>query len=92
LGKEVTAFWKIAPMLTDGQTLYTGNAFDAKLLVVNAFWITFSVFVTGGEISEPMANLLLSWDDNKKRLKVLVTHESAPSIPQVGAAVNLGKT
>jgi hypothetical protein len=54
---------------------------DATLLVVNAHWVTFLVHGSdfGGqkvddESSEPIEKLLLSWDNGKKRLKVLVRH------------------
>jgi hypothetical protein len=42
----------------------------AVLKSVNAFWATFEV--QGKNRSEPLEKLLLSWDDNADRLKILV--------------------
>jgi hypothetical protein len=46
----------------------------ATLAVVNGHWVTFKVRFGADfmERSEPMERLLLSWDDEKNRLKVLV--------------------
>ncbi len=45
----------------------------ATLAAVNTHWVTFSVHITQtdrAERSEPMEKLWLSWDDERKRLKV----------------------
>lgn len=49
---------------------------EATLEVVNIHWVTFKVYPGADyaphEKSEPMEKLLLSWDDEKSRLKILV--------------------
>jgi hypothetical protein len=64
---------------------------EAMLLVVNPHWVTFRVHVLpsghGANLdrSEPMERLLLTWDHEKERLKVLVKHASDvpfPDMPQ----------
>jgi len=48
---------------------------QAKLVTVNAHWVTFEVQVSAQyakERSEPMEKVLLSWDDERRRLKVLI--------------------
>lgn len=49
---------------------------QATLKVVNPHWVTFKLYPAENnapyEKSEPMEKLLLSWDDEKSRLKILV--------------------
>lgn len=71
LNKEISVLWPKSFMI--GDTTLSGKN-QATLLVVNAFWITVGVTALSKvfEKSEPMERLLLSWDDEKGRLKVLV--------------------
>lgn len=61
---------------------------EATLLVVNPYWVTVRVQVWpdghGGNTdrSEPMERLLLTWDHEKDRLKVLVKHASDVPFPE----------
>ena len=52
---------------------------QAMLKVVNAHWVTFGVQSNQRsprtDRSEPIEKLLLSWDDEKQRLKVVVKNE-----------------
>lgn len=53
---------------------------QATLKVVNAHWVTFAVLTSPQvlarpEKSEPIENVLLSWDDERQRLKVVVKNE-----------------
>ena len=48
---------------------------EARLILVNAHWVTFRVHVsqaTTAEKSEPLEKLMLSWDDERRRLKILI--------------------
>ena len=46
---------------------------NATLEVVNSHWVTFKLYTAPRvEKSEPMEKLLLSWDDDRKRLKVVI--------------------
>ena len=45
---------------------------EAKLVVVNRFWITLEI--EGKKKSEPLEKLILSYDDNNDRLKVIVRY------------------
>jgi len=50
---------------------------SATLQSVNSHWVTFNVHGSDShryEKSEPMEKLLLSWDDERKRLKVVVVN------------------
>src|SRR5438445_6532279 len=52
-----------------------GRYSSGKLVTVNAHWVTFEVQVSAQyakERSEPMEKVLLSWDDERRRLKVLI--------------------
>jgi len=51
---------------------------QATLLLANSHWVTLDVDIAAGSRvarSEPMEKLLLSWDDEHGRLKVLVRNE-----------------
>lgn len=55
---------------------WTAGAHQATLSAVHSHWVTFAVAVpqqaSRVDRSEPMEKLLLSWDDKKNRLKILV--------------------
>ena len=71
INKEISVLWPKSFMVGDTTVSYKNQA---TLLVVNAFWITVGVHALSKvfEKSESMEKLLLSWDDEKGRLKVLV--------------------
>lgn len=67
------------PFMADPHSVLTAEwsvgQHEATLEAVNIHWATFNVHGMGSqrfEKSEPMEKLLLSWDDERKRLKVLV--------------------
>jgi len=84
LNKEVTVEGTEQPdfvppgavQLVPPQQEWSVGRHDATLNVVNAHWVTFAVRLSQygslTEKSEPTEGLLLSWDDEKHRLKVLV--------------------
>ncbi len=48
---------------------------DATLVFVNGHWVTFKVQTSAtspAEMSEPLEKVLLSWDNQKERLKVVI--------------------
>lgn len=66
--------------MTPPQQEWSVGAHQATLKVVNAHWVTFAVLVsqqnlTRPEKSEPIEKLMLSWDDERQRLKVVVQNE-----------------
>lgn len=74
IGKGVSVQGDLSGM--DARTRYMAGhsrwqgTVDADIRSVNAFWATFQV--QGTSKSEPLDKLLLSWDDQKDRLKILV--------------------
>lgn len=46
----------------------------AKIVFVNGFWVTFERLENGERISEPLRKLTLSYDDKRKRLKVIIAY------------------
>lgn len=51
------------------------GAHQATLVAVNMHWVTFNVHISDNhkvDRSEPLEKLMLSWDDERQRLKVLV--------------------
>jgi Putative DNA-binding domain len=87
LNKEVTVAGTQAPLNPfehlsrhEAQEWSVG-VHQATLKVVNTHWVTFAVLfsqqsLTRRERSEPIEKLLLSWDDDSQRLKVVV--QNAP--------------
>ncbi|MBZ5543697.1 MAG: ATP-binding protein [Acidobacteriia bacterium] len=74
-GKEVTVERDEGSVEFERYRYEAGPAYwrgpnPAVLESVNAFWATFQV--DGKRRSEPLEKLLLSWDDNRDRLKILV--------------------
>jgi hypothetical protein len=60
-----------------GQNLIQLHKDPGKIIFVGGHWVTFSfqTDLAGNsfEVSEPVERLLLSWDDENQRLKVIVT-------------------
>jgi hypothetical protein len=86
LGKEVTVTGTQAPMnpfeplSRVGEQEWSVGVHQAMLKVVNVHWVTFAVLLsqqslTRPENSEPIDKLMLSWDDERQRLKVVVKNE-----------------
>jgi hypothetical protein len=71
--KTIT-FGQVSPLeLAKGE--WSLGIHQATILAVNAHWVTFRVQVSAQyatEKSEPIERLLLSWDDERGRLKVLI--------------------
>jgi hypothetical protein len=69
--------------MTQPEQEWSVGIHQATLKLVNAHWVTFAVLrseqvLTRAEKSEPIEKLLLSWDDEKQRLKVVVKNEPLP--------------
>ena len=47
---------------------------DAKIINVNRFWVTFEITDNNERKSEPLRKLTLNYDDEKNRLKVIVSY------------------
>jgi hypothetical protein len=65
------------PFMKDAYTAYEWSAgvHSATLEAVNVHWATFKIYAAPRfEKSEPMEKLVLSWDHEKRRLKVIVKH------------------
>jgi hypothetical protein len=82
--KEITAVWPIEPakrtaISAGGHTHFLALE-TARLSFVGQHWVTFDVRIEKVSVwlprSEPLDNVNLSWDDEKKRLKVLITQAS----------------
>jgi hypothetical protein len=55
---------------------------EATLTVVNEHWVTFNVHTSAtsrAEMSEPLEKILLSWDNQRRRLKVVIKNETRHS-------------
>jgi hypothetical protein len=87
LGKEVTVTGTQAPinpyepLSRVREQEWSVGVHQTMLKVVNAHWVTFSLLasqqvLTRPEKSEPIEKLMLSWDDQRQRLKVVV--QNAP--------------
>jgi hypothetical protein len=87
LGKEVTIAGtqsplnRFEPLSRVGEQEWSVGVHQATLRAVNTHWVTFAVltgppYVHRVEKSEPIQKLLLSWDDERERLKVVV--QNAP--------------
>jgi|ERR1035437_2525500 hypothetical protein len=53
---------------------------QANLVFVNGHWATFSVHISStqrAEMSEPLEKVLLSWDNQRQRPKVVIRNEKA---------------
>ena len=80
LNKEVTVDNTYSsPLRGGGSTNPISHQHDARIVVANNHWATFeTVPATGPKFgySEPLERLLISWDDHKRRLKVLISNPS----------------
>ncbi|HEY1801040.1 MAG TPA: ATP-binding protein [Terriglobales bacterium] len=77
VNKFVTIEWQSGGKLVTYQsTMYRLHKEPARIVVVNGHWVSFYVQTTHTgnyfEYSEPIERLLLSWDAENERLKVLV--------------------
>jgi len=74
IGKGITVKWRKPRREMRLVTLYTFQKELAVLKVVNAHWLTFGVQFDSGQVdvSEPMENVQLSWDDSEGYLQVVV--------------------
>ncbi len=50
---------------------------QATLILVNGHWVTFSVQPSFAEMSEPIEKVWLSWDNQRKRPKVVIKNATA---------------
>lgn len=76
LNKEITVLWPQGRKVgvEAKEDIYFLGFEEARLSFVGQHWATFQVLIDSdySERSEPMENLILSWDDERKRLKVLI--------------------
>jgi hypothetical protein len=82
LGKDVTVEGIHAKAVSVGLHYsheWSSGVKSATLEAVNMHWVTFKLYEAPRVLkSEPMEKLLLSWDDDRNRLKVLVRDWSRP--------------
>src|SRR5260370_4337711 len=80
LNKEVTVDNTYSRPLRNGSSTYpVSHKQDARIVVANSNWVTFETVPATGPTfgySEPLEGLLISWDDQKQRLKVLISNPS----------------